>query len=203
MAEAFATKVPGVLVAGDTMDSVKRSTVLCLLCLHTGCPDLMPVREWMECMVHLLKDQPMEVVTAAVSPITCLCKESPGDFTTCSLHCHLLPQPVPRTTPTSCRPLGSPSNSSTCSSATRPRGGSGVGCLVECLEMVLEKAQEIPKSRKVQYSSAKNPVIFEAIALIIHYDRVSCSQDSGTSLWSKSSSRAKNRFMWFEDPSSS
>lgn len=45
------------------------------------------------------------------------------------------------------------------------------GRLTECLETILNKAQEPPKSKKVQHSNAKNAVLFEAIALIIHHDR--------------------------------
>jgi len=42
--------------------------------------------------------------------------------------------------------------------------------LTECLETILNKAQEPPKSKKVQHSNAKNAVLFEAISLIIHMD---------------------------------
>uniref|UniRef100_H3BDM8 Adaptor related protein complex 2 subunit alpha 1 n=1 Tax=Latimeria chalumnae TaxID=7897 RepID=H3BDM8_LATCH len=44
------------------------------------------------------------------------------------------------------------------------------GRLVECLETILNKAQEPPKSKKIQHSNAKNAILFEAISLIIHYD---------------------------------
>lgn len=44
--------------------------------------------------------------------------------------------------------------------------------LTECLETILNKAQEPPKSKKVQHSNAKNAVLFEAISLIIHHDRL-------------------------------
>lgn len=60
------------------------------------------------------------------------------------------------------------------------------GRLVECLETVLNKAQEPPKSKKVQHSNAKNAILFETISLIIHYDRC-CGQRWGqsgaTGLW--------------------
>jgi AP-2 complex subunit alpha len=42
--------------------------------------------------------------------------------------------------------------------------------LTECLETILNKAQEPPKSKKVQHPNAKNAVLFEAINLIIHMD---------------------------------
>lgn len=45
------------------------------------------------------------------------------------------------------------------------------GRLTECLETILNKAQEPPKSKKVQHSNAKNAVLFEAISLIIHMDK--------------------------------
>lgn len=42
--------------------------------------------------------------------------------------------------------------------------------LLECLEGILNKAQDAPKSKKVQHANAKNAVLFEAIALIIQHD---------------------------------
>lgn len=44
------------------------------------------------------------------------------------------------------------------------------GRLNECLETILNKAQEPLKSKKVQHSNAKNAILFEAISLIIHMD---------------------------------
>lgn len=52
-----------------------------------------------------------------------------------------------------------------------PEDPSARGRLTECLETILNKAQEPPKSKKVQHSNAKNAVLFEAISLIIHHDR--------------------------------
>ncbi len=42
--------------------------------------------------------------------------------------------------------------------------------LNECLDTILNKAQEPLKSKKVQHSNARNAVLFEAINLIIHMD---------------------------------
>ena len=42
--------------------------------------------------------------------------------------------------------------------------------MVECLETILNKVQEAPKSKKIQHSNAKNAVLLEAINLIIHLD---------------------------------
>lgn len=42
--------------------------------------------------------------------------------------------------------------------------------LNDCLDTILKKVQEPPKSKKVQHPNAKNAVLFEAINLIIHMD---------------------------------
>lgn len=55
--------------------------------------------------------------------------------------------------------------------SVRPEDPAVRGRLTECLETILNKAQEPPKSKKVQHSNAKNAVLFEAISLIIHHDR--------------------------------
>ena len=54
------------------------------------------------------------------------------------------------------------------------------GRLTECLEAILNKAQEPPKSKKVQHSNAKNAVLFEAISLVIHHDRWACARSAST-----------------------
>ncbi|CAH3174226.1 unnamed protein product [Porites lobata] len=51
-----------------------------------------------------------------------------------------------------------------------PEDPAVLGRLNECLETILNKAQEPPKSKKVQHSNARNAVLFEAINLIIHMD---------------------------------
>ena len=43
--------------------------------------------------------------------------------------------------------------------------------LKESLETILNRATDPPKSKKIQHTNAKNAVLFEAISLIIHYDR--------------------------------
>ena len=42
--------------------------------------------------------------------------------------------------------------------------------LTECLDAILTRSQEAPKSKKVQHANARNAVLFEAINLIIHMD---------------------------------
>ncbi|CAO2632756.1 AP-2 complex subunit alpha-1, partial [Lemmus lemmus] len=180
MGEAFAADIPRILVAGDSMDSVKQSAALCLLRLYKASPDLVPMGEWTARVVHLLNDQHMGVVTAAVSLITCLCKKNPDDFKTCiSLAVSRLSRivssastdlqdytyyfvPAPWLSVKLLRLL---------QCYPPPAEDAAVkGRLVECLETVLNKAQEPPKSKKVQHSNAKNAILFETISLIIHYD---------------------------------
>ncbi|EHB05668.1 AP-2 complex subunit alpha-1 [Heterocephalus glaber] len=179
MGEAFAADIPRILVAGDSMDSVKQSAALCLLRLYKASPDLVPMGEWTARVVHLLNDQHMGVVTAAVSLITCLCKKNPDDFKTCiSLAVSRLSRivssastdlqdytyyfvPAPWLSVKLLRLL---------QCYPPPEDAAVKGRLVESLETVLNKAQEPPKSKKVQHSNAKNAILFETISLIIHYD---------------------------------
>lgn len=64
-----------------------------------------------------------------------------------------------------------PTEEGSAASPLSPEDAAVKGRLVECLETVLNKAQEPPKSKKVQHSNAKNAILFETISLIIHYDR--------------------------------
>ncbi|XP_029605273.1 AP-2 complex subunit alpha-1 [Salmo trutta] len=180
MAEAFAGEIPRILVAGDTMDSVKQSAALCLLRLYKASPDLVLMGEWTSRVVHLLNDQHMGVVTAAISLITCLSSKNPDEFKTCvSLAVSRLSRIVSSASTDlqdytyyfvpapwlSCKLLR------LLQCYPPPEDGAVKGRLVECLETILNKAQEPPKSKKVQHSNAKNAILFEAISLIIHYDR--------------------------------
>uniref|UniRef100_A0A2K5Y828 Adaptor related protein complex 2 subunit alpha 2 n=1 Tax=Mandrillus leucophaeus TaxID=9568 RepID=A0A2K5Y828_MANLE len=179
MAEAFAGEIPKVLVAGDTMDSVKQSAALCLLRLYRTSPDLVPMGDWTSRVVHLLNDQHLGVVTAATSLITTLAQKNPEEFkTSVSLAVSRLSRivtsastdlqdytyyfvPAPWLSVKLLRLL----------QCYPPPDPAVRGRLTECLETILNKAQEPPKSKKVQHSNAKNAVLFEAISLIIHHDR--------------------------------
>ncbi|KAI1890143.1 hypothetical protein AGOR_G00170630 [Albula goreensis] len=179
MAEAFAAEIPHILVAGDTMDSVKQSAALCLLRLYRTSPDLVPVGEWTSRVVHLLNDQHLGVVTAATSLITTLAQKNPDEFkTSVSLAVARLSRivtsastdlqdytyyfvPAPWLSVKLLRLL---------QCYPPPEDAAIRGRLTECLETILNKAQEPPKSKKIQHSNSKNAVLFEAISLIIHHD---------------------------------
>ncbi|KAM4744219.1 AP-2 complex subunit alpha-2 isoform 1-T1 [Anableps anableps] len=179
MAEAFASEIPRILVAGDTMDSVKQSAALCLLRLNRTSPDLVPMGEWTARVVHLLNDQHLGVVTAATSLITTLAQKSPDDFkTSVSLAVARLSRIVTSasidlqdyTYYFVAAPWLSVKLLRLLQCYPPPEDASLRSRLIECLETILNKAQEPPKSKKVQHSNAKNAVLFEAIALIIHHD---------------------------------
>uniref|UniRef100_A0A8D1VNM1 AP-2 complex subunit alpha n=1 Tax=Sus scrofa TaxID=9823 RepID=A0A8D1VNM1_PIG len=145
MAEAFAGEIPKILVAGDTMDSVKQSAALCLLRLYRTSPDLVPMGDWTSRVVHLLNDQHL-IVTSASTDLQ--------DYTY-----YFVPAPwlsVKLLRLLQCYPP--------------PEDPAVRGRLTECLETILNKAQEPPKSKKVQHSNAKNAALFEAISLVIHHD---------------------------------
>lgn len=179
MAEAFAGEIPKLLVSGDTLDVVKQSAALCLLRLFRTEPNVIPGGEWTTRIIHLLNDQHMGVVTAATSLIDALVKKNPDEYRGCvSLAVSRLSRivtssytdfqdytyyfvPAPWLSVKLLRLLQN----------YPPPDDPGVrGRLNECLETILNKAQEPPKSKKVQHSNAKNAVLFEAISLIIHND---------------------------------
>ncbi|XP_053490124.1 AP-2 complex subunit alpha-2 [Ictalurus furcatus] len=179
MAEAFASEVPRILVAGDTMDSVKQSAALCLLRLNRTSPDLIPMGEWTSRVVHLLNDQHLGVVTAATSLIITLAQKNPDDFKTAvSLAVARLSRIVTSASTDLqdytyyfvAAPWLSVKMLRLLQCYPPPEDAAIRGRLTECLETILNKAQEPPKSKKVQHSNAKNAVLFEAIALIIHHD---------------------------------
>uniref|UniRef100_A0A6M2DQQ6 AP-2 complex subunit alpha n=1 Tax=Xenopsylla cheopis TaxID=163159 RepID=A0A6M2DQQ6_XENCH len=180
MAMSFSTEIPKLLVSGDTMDVVKQSAALCLLRLFRTCPEIIPGGEWTSRIIHLLNDPHMGVVTAATSLIDALVKKNPDEYKGCvSLAVSRLSRivtssytdlqdytyyfvPAPWLSVKLLRLL---------QNYTPPAEDQAVrGRLSECLETILNKAQEPPKSKKVQHSNAKNAVLFEAISLIIHND---------------------------------
>nr|CAG4640625.1 EOG090X0109 [Eulimnadia texana] len=179
MAETFGTEIPKLLVSGDTIDVVKQSAALCLLRLLRTSPEVIPSGEWTSRIIHLLNDQHLGVVTAAASLIEALVKRNPEEYKGCvSLAVSRLSRivtssytdlqdytyyfvPAPWLSVKLLRLLQN----------YPPPEDPGVrGRLSECLETILNKAQEPPKSKKVQHSNAKNAVLFEAISLIIHAD---------------------------------
>lgn len=180
MAETFAPEIPRLLVSGDTIDVVKQSAALCLLRLFRAMPEMTLSSEWTSRIIHLLNDQHMGVVTAAVSLINALVHKNPDEYKGCvSLAVSRLSRIVTASSYTDFQDysyyfIPAPW---LCVKLLRlmqnypPPEDPGVqGRLLECLETVLNKAQEPPKLRKVQHSNAKNAVLFEAINLIIHMD---------------------------------
>jgi AP-2 complex subunit alpha len=179
MAEALGQEVPRLLVSGDTMDSVKQSAALCLLHLLRNSSDAVPMSEWSSRIIHLLNDQHMGVVTSAVSLIHTLAMKYPDEYKgSVSLSVSRLSRivtasytdlqdytyyfvPAPWLSIKLLRLL---------QNYPPPDDASVKNRLTECLETILNKAQEPPKSKKVQHSNAKNAVLFEAINLIIHMD---------------------------------
>jgi len=178
MAEAFGHDIPKLLVSGETIDSVKQSAALCLLRLIRTSPDAIAMSEWASRIIHLLNDQHMGVVTSAVSLIEMLAKKSPEEYKGCvglavsrlsrivtssytdlqDYTYYFVPAPW-----LSVKLLRLLQNYGPPDATVKNR-------LSECLETILNKAQEPPKSKKVQHSNAKNAVLFEAINLIIHMD---------------------------------
>lgn len=180
MAETFAPEIPRLLVSGDTIDVVKQSAALCLLRLFRAMPEMTLSSEWTSRIIHLLNDQHMGVVTAAVSLINSLVCKNPDEYRGCvSLAVSRLSRIVTASSYTDFQdysyyfipaPWLSVKLLRLLQNYPPPDDPGVQGRLMECLETILNKAQEPPKLRKVQHSNAKNAVLFEAISLIIHMD---------------------------------
>lgn len=67
----------------DTIDAVKQSAALTLLKLIRTSPEVIHMGEWASRVVHLLNDQHMGVVTAAVSLIETLVKKHADEYKGC------------------------------------------------------------------------------------------------------------------------
>lgn len=180
MAETFAPEIPKLLVSGDTIDVVKQSAALCLLRLFRAMPEMTLSSEWTSRIIHLLNDQHMGVVTAAVSLINSLVQKNPDEYRGCvPLAVSRLSRIVTASSYTDFQdysyyfipaPWLSVKLLRLLQNYPPPEDPGVQGRLMECLETILNKAQEPPKLRKVQHSNAKNAVLFEAISLIIHMD---------------------------------
>ncbi|ETN69317.1 adaptin region [Necator americanus] len=157
MAEAFSTDLPKLLVSGDTIDFVKQSAALCLLKLFRTAPDIIQPGEYASRIVHLLNDSHMGCVPLAISRLSRIVTATYTDLQDYTYYF----VPAPWLCVKLLRLL---------QNYPPPEDPSNKARLLECLEGVLNKAQDAPKSKKVQHSNAKNAVLFEAIALIIHMD---------------------------------
>ncbi|EDV28677.1 uncharacterized protein TRIADDRAFT_19420 [Trichoplax adhaerens] len=179
MAEQLASEVPRILVGSDTMDTVRQNAALCLLRLYRVSTKILPPGEWTTRIVQLLSDKHLGVVTAACSLIYELARENPEDYKAC------VPLAVSRLSRIATANYGDLQDYTyyfvpapwlsvkllrLLQTYPPPDDPAIRARLHECIEAVLNRAMEPPKSKKVQHSNAKNAVIFEAISLIIHYD---------------------------------
>ncbi|KAF7633205.1 AP-2 complex subunit alpha [Meloidogyne graminicola] len=183
MCEAFAHDLPKLLTSGymaiDTVDFVKQSAALCLLKLLRLPIDIIPHSEYSVRIVQLLNDSHLGVVTASASLIEVLSKKCPDEYKGCvSLAISRLGRIVTSNysdlqdytyyfvpAPWLCVKL-----LRLLQNYPPPEDPGNRSRLLECLEGILNRAQDAPKSKKVQHANAKNAVLFEAIALIIHHD---------------------------------
>ncbi|CAB3986805.1 AP-2 complex subunit alpha [Paramuricea clavata] len=180
MVEAFSGEVPKLIISGETSDSVKQCAALCLLHLYRIKKEVLHQADWTSRIVQLLNDKHLGVVTSATSLIHSLVQRSPDEFQGCvqvavgrlsrivtasytdlqDYTYYFVPAPwlcvkLLKLLQLYPPPVDDPAT---------------LGRLNEALEAILNKAQEPPKSKKVQHSNAKNAVLFEAISLIIHMD---------------------------------
>jgi len=180
MLENVGVDVPKILISGESVDSVKQCAALCLLKLFRINESVVPrTAEWASRICQMLNDPNLGVVTAASSLLKELVQKYPEDYKGCV---NLAIARLSRIVTSSYTDLQdytyyfvpAPWLSVKLLRLLQfyppPEDAAQVSKLSECLETILNKAQEPPKSKKVQHSNSKNSVLFEAINLIIHMD---------------------------------
>ncbi|CAH8631250.1 unnamed protein product [Dicrocoelium dendriticum] len=179
MAENFAQDIPKLLVSGETVDSIKQNAALCMLRLIRVAPELVTYDDWTIRTIHLLNDQHLGVVTSVTSLIDALVKRNPEEHKGCvSLAVSRLSRLITSsytdlqdyTYYFVTAPWLSVKLLRLLQNYPPPEDTTVRARLTECLDTILKKVQEAPKSKKVQHPNAKNAVLFEAINLIIHMD---------------------------------
>lgn len=178
MLEGVGHDVPKLLISGETTDGVKQCASLCLLKLFRINPSVLPrTAEMASRICQMLNDSNLGVVTSAVSLIYEFVHMFPDDYKgSVNLAINRLTKIV--TSPDLKdytyyfvpAPWLSVKLLKLLQLYPAPDDAAQLGKLTECLETILNKAQEPPKSKKVQHSNSKNAVLFEAINLIIHLD---------------------------------
>lgn len=177
MLEGVGPDVPKLLISGETADGVKQCASLCLLKLFRIDSSVLPRNPEMASRIcQMINDSNLGVVTSAASLIYELVQKFPDDYKGCvNLAINRLTKIVTSNdlkdytyyfVPA---PWLSVKLLKLLQLYPTPEAAQ-LGKLTECLESVLNKAQEPPKSKKVQHSNSKNAVLFEAINLIIHLD---------------------------------
>lgn len=178
MLEGVGHDVPKLLISGETADGVKQCAALCLLKLFRINPSVLPrTVEMASRICQMINDSNLGVVTSAVSLIYEFVQKFPDDYKACiNLAINRLTKIVtsPDLKDYTYYFVSAPWLSVKLLKLLQlypcPEDASQLGKLTECLENILNKAQEPPKSKKVQHPNSKNAVLFEAINLIIHLD---------------------------------
>ncbi|XP_064478736.1 AP-2 complex subunit alpha-like [Ornithodoros turicata] len=180
VAEAFGSNdISRLLIAGDAGDGVRQSAALCLLALLRAMPEHAPGVEWSSRLGALIADSHLGVVTASTSLIEALAKRNPDDY---KGSVPVAVSRLSRLAQASCSDLQDYSYYLVpapwlCVKLLRllqhlppPEETSLRVRLEECIEVIMSRAQEPPRSKKLQHSNARNAVLFEAIQLVLHLD---------------------------------
>ncbi|KAI0981705.1 hypothetical protein GJ496_003684 [Pomphorhynchus laevis] len=181
IAEIFLNPVGKMLISRDSVDEMKQSAALTLLCLIKHYPHPLNVNtmSWIQRIPDLIHNYNMGIVTAGCSLIDYMCSLMPQAMTEIispvisriyriiSVGCNEFQDYtyyyVPA--PWLCVKL-----MKLLQNYPLPDHPQDFVKLNETLDSILIKSQDTPKSKKIQHANAKNAVVFEAINLVIHYD---------------------------------
>ncbi|KAI3378849.1 hypothetical protein SNEBB_007915 [Seison nebaliae] len=176
--EMVGQEIPKLLISGESIDSIKQSAALCLLKLVRLQPNLID-HDYAPRIIHLLNDQHIGVVTAATGLLVQLCKQFPEEYKGCV---SLTVSRLSRIITTSYKDLQDYTyyfipapwlavKLLQILQCYQPSEDAGIRSrLNECLDTLLKRVVDNPRTKKTQHSNAKNAVLFEAILLIIHLD---------------------------------
>ncbi|KAL7668577.1 hypothetical protein ACOME3_009274 [Neoechinorhynchus agilis] len=180
IAEEFAEPVGKLLIAGTTTDAIKQSAALALLKILRTYPETVQKNpSFLSRIMQLVNNNHLGLVTAATSLLDSLCKESPAPFKP------LVPLAISRLhrlinanfndyqdylyylipAPWLCVALMKLLQNFPATNDAVDKDK-----LVDCIEGILSRNQEPPKSKKIQHTNARYAVFFEAVSLCIHLD---------------------------------
>lgn len=177
MIDALASPILRLLFASDTCDAVKQSGILCFLNLFRMNPNLVPENDYSALIKSFLDDHNLGVVTAAVSLIDTLVAEQKIDAITCirptiSRLTKVLKSNSQDDADYSYYHISAPWLTIKLLKLLKqclfPKDIESQTDLIECIVIIFNKSQEVPKTKKIAHRNCKNAILFETIGLVHH-----------------------------------
>ncbi|XP_055936643.1 AP-2 complex subunit alpha-2-like [Argiope bruennichi] len=178
MAEALGQHVLLLLFSGDATNSVKQSAVLCMLRLFRLKSDIISKKEYVDRIASFLTDPDLGILTAALSLIEALAAANKLNQENCfhsavhRLH-RIMKYPSLDLQDYNYYFVQAPWLSVKLLKLLQylpfpAEPSSTKNYLIESIELIFNKVQEPPKTKKIEHRNCRNAVMFEAINYIYH-----------------------------------